>query len=427
MDHGPRSSFRCKLAICIAVDPWGTSQYGQTQIRGFPRHTPGVERLAVASVSMFLEVRRTEQGLELDLTGEWRALQLPQIDAALSAIDLANERRAQIRTQALTALDLSGAWRLHEFVRSARAAGVEVAFQGAPPDQLRLIDATLGNDAPAARKEDAELGIAPLTEIGLTEIGVQSVRFVRDLLAALAFLGRVGTTAWKAVTSLRRLRPISVARHVYDTGITAMPITALIAFLISVIIAYMSAQQLRRFGAEIFVVDLVTIGVLREMGVLLTSIIVAGRSGSAFAAEIGSMKLNEEVDALYAIGVDPYEALVLPRLLGLVIALPLLTIVADIIGLMGGALLCRFLLDMPISQYVNRVNEAVAPTTFWVGMIKAPVFALLIGMAGTYRGMQVRNSSRELGRLTTVAVVQSIFLVILADAVFAVLFMELDI
>jgi phospholipid/cholesterol/gamma-HCH transport system permease protein len=189
----------------------------------------------------------------------------------------------------------------------------------------------------------------------------------------------------------------------------------------------MSAQQLISFGATIFVVDLVTIGVLRELGVLLTAIIVAGRSGSAFSAEIGAMRLNEEVDALIATGVDPFEVLVLPRVLGLIIALPLLTVIADIIGLMGGALLCRFLLDMPLTQFVDRVNEAIAPTTFWVGIIKAPVFALAIALAGAYRGMQVRGSSRELGRLTTVAVVQSIFLVILADAVFAVLFLELDI
>jgi phospholipid/cholesterol/gamma-HCH transport system permease protein len=188
----------------------------------------------------------------------------------------------------------------------------------------------------------------------------------------------------------------------------------------------MSAQQLERFGAEIFVVDLVTIGVLRELGVLLTAIIVAGRSGSAFAAEIGAMRLNEEVDALHATGVEPIEVLVLPRIAGLVIALPLLTIIADGIGLLGGAILCHFLLDMPIAQYFARVDAAIAPTTFWAGLIKAPAFALLIAMAGTYRGMQVRSSSRELGRLTTVAVVQAIFLVILADALFAVLFMEID-
>jgi len=223
------------------------------------------------------------------------------------------------------------------------------------------------------------------------------------------------------------LRPTSIARHVYETGMTAIPIVALIAFLISVIIAYLSAQQLQNFGAEIFVVDLVTIGTLRELGVLLTAIIVAGRSGSAFAAEIGSMQLNEEVDALKAIGVEPYEVLVVPRVIGLVIALPLLTVIADAIGLTGGALLCKFLLDMPITQYLARANDSIASTTFWVGIVKAPVFAILIALAGTYRGMQVRDSSRELGRLTTMAVVQAIFFVILADALFAVLFMELDI
>jgi phospholipid/cholesterol/gamma-HCH transport system permease protein len=374
---------------------------------------------------MLVEVRRSEQGLEIDLTGEWRALELAQIDAALAGVDLANARRVSIGTKSLTALDLSGAWRLREFLQQARNSGAQVEFRGPPPDQLRLIDSTLKGEAPAPAKpvHEHEHSI----ELGLAEIGLYSVREWRDLMAALAFLGRVFATFGRAVTSFKRLRPISIARHIYDTGITAMPITALIAFLISVIIAYMSAQQLRRFGAEIFVVDLVTIGVLREMGVLLTSIIVAGRSGSAFAAELGSMQLNEEVDALYAIGVDPFEALVLPRLLGLMIALPLLTIVADIIGLMGGALLCRYLLDIPITQYLTRVNEAITPTTFWVGLMKAPVFAMLIGMAGAYRGMQVRDSSRELGRLTTVAVVQAIFLVILADALFAVLFMELGV
>jgi phospholipid/cholesterol/gamma-HCH transport system permease protein len=252
-------------------------------------------------------------------------------------------------------------------------------------------------------------------------------RTARPQENGVAFLGRVSVTAVRDARSRKSLRLASVTRHVYETGITAVPIVSLIAFLISVIIAYMSAQQLRGLGVDIYVVDLVTIGVLRELGVLLTSVIVAGRSGSAFAAEIGSMKLNEEVDALIATGVDPFEALVVPRVLGLVIALPLLTIIADLIGLTGGALLCRFLLDMPLTQYVHRVNEAISPTTFWVGLMKAPVFALLIALAGCYRGLEVRSSARELGRLVTVAVVQAIFFVILADALFAVFFMELNI
>jgi len=380
-----------------------------------------------------LEVQRSDQVLQLALTGEWRTLRFGEIDAALAALDLTSARRIEISTTRLQALDLSGAWRLSEFIKQAQAAGVEVAFKGTPPDQLRLVDQTLQGESPECTQHNLPIPLSPIAELeqpairSLTFLGRHAVLFARDLLRDLASLGRMSLTAARGVTSFRRLRPISIARHVYETGITAIPIVALIAFLISVIVAYMSAQQLRNFGAVVFVVDLVTIGVLRELGVLLTSIIVAGRSGSAFAAEIGSMKLNEEVDALYATGVDPFEALVLPRVLGLVIALPLLTILADIIGLTGGALLCRFLLDMPLTQYVTRVQESIQPTTFWVGVIKAPVFAVLIAMAGCYRGMQVRDSSRELGRLTTLAVVQAIFLVIFADALFAVLFLEMNI
>jgi phospholipid/cholesterol/gamma-HCH transport system permease protein len=192
------------------------------------------------------------------------------------------------------------------------------------------------------------------------------------------------------------------------------------------VIAYIGAQQLEQFGAEIFTVDLVTVGVLREMGVLLTAIIVAGRSGSAFAAELGVMQLNDEVDALKSIGMNPYEVLVLPRVIGLIIALPLLTILSDAMGLSGGALLCSWLLDINIPQFIARMQGSLAPTTFWAGLLKAPAFAFLIAMTGTYRGMQVRDSSRELGRLTTVAVVQSIFLVIFANAIFAIIYLKLD-
>ena len=168
------------------------------------------------------------------------------------------------------------------------------------------------------------------------------------------------------------------------------------------------------------------LGVLRELGVLLTAIMVAGRTGSAYAAELGVMKLNDEVDALESMGINPYEVLVLPRVLGLIVALPLLTIVADFMGLFGGAMLTRYLIDLPWPQFFTRLDEAIAPTTFWAGLVKAPVFGLLIGLTGTLRGLQVRESSRELGRLTTVAVVQSIFLVIFADALFAIFFLEID-
>jgi phospholipid/cholesterol/gamma-HCH transport system permease protein len=382
---------------------------------------------------MAVEVRRTAEGLELGLTGEWSALRLHPIAEQLGALELGSTRRVLIDTSGLTRLDLSAAWALRDFLRRARAAGAEVSFRGAPPDQLRVIDESLKDEhatAPAVAErgsvgpaEEAAAEARALTVV----VGRYTVGAGRDLMQWLAFFGRACVTFAAGIGRPRGLRPISVTRHVYDTGITATPIVALIAFLVSVILAYLSAQQLRGFGVDIYVVDLVTIGVLRELAVLLTAIIVAGRSGSSFAAELGSMKLNEEVDALIATGVDPFEVLVVPRVLGLIIALPLLTVVADLIGLTGGALLCRFLLDMPLTQYVNRVNEAIAPTTFWIGIIKAPVFALLIALAGCYHGMQVRGSARELGRLVTVAVVQAIFLVILADALFAVLFLKMNI
>jgi phospholipid/cholesterol/gamma-HCH transport system permease protein len=374
---------------------------------------------------MAVEVRRTAAGLQLDLTGEWGIGEVEADRAQLAAIDLGAVHEVKVSTHGVGSLELSGAWALREFLQRAHAAGVTVSFDGAPPAQLHLLDETLKE--PDAGTAPQPAAAASVEHRLLDDIGRNAVRAWHDLYDGLAFFGRSCVTFLAGFTSLRHLRPVSIARHVYDTGITAIPIVSLIAFLISVIIAYMSAQQLRGLGVDIYVVDLVTIGVLRELGVLLTSIIVAGRTASSFAAELGSMQLNEEVDALIATGVDPFEVLVVPRLLGLTIALPLLTVIADLVGLAGGALLCRYLLDMPLTQYLTRADEAISPTTFWVGIIKAPVFALLIGFAGCRHGLQVRGSARVLGHEVTVAVVQAIFLVILADALFAVFFLKLDI
>jgi phospholipid/cholesterol/gamma-HCH transport system permease protein len=371
---------------------------------------------------MFITARRSADQLNLELSGNWRATDAGSIEAELDAIDLTGARRAQLALGS-SSLDISGAWLLHDFLVRARSAGVEPRFEGEPPSALRLVERTYSGEIPAKVGDDEWLD----PERAVADIGRRTVRGWRSFLSGLDFAGRVCVSSLRALVSLRRLRPIAIARHVYDTGITAIPIVSLVGFLISVILAYMGAQELSKFGADIFVVDLVTVGVLRELGVLLTAIIVAGRSGSAFAAEIGAMQLNEEVDALHAIGVDPIEALVVPRIFALLLVLPLLTVAADVIGLVGGGLLCHELLDMPILQYLNRVQGAIADTTFWVGLIKAPVFAALIAGAGCACGMRVRGSSRELGRLTTMAVVVSIFSVIVADALFAVVFMKLDV
>jgi phospholipid/cholesterol/gamma-HCH transport system permease protein len=369
----------------------------------------------------FIESQQKDGTLEVALRGQWSAANIAAIREEWRGLDLRGVRMARIDGSA-AALDLAGAWQLGQFLEQLKSSGVQVEQQETLPHALEVVRDALQPEVaarPAALREEP---LANPVEI----IGRTTLERLDELRIGIAFVGKVTHTLGGALLHPRRLRPTSIVRHVYDTGITAIPIVALIAFLISVIIAYLSATQLRGYGADIYVVDLITIGVLRELGVLLTAIIVAGRTGSAFAAEIGSMKLNEEIDALNATGVDPVETLVLPRILGLVIAMPLLTFIADVIGLIGGGLLCHGLLDMPLQQYIGRANEAISSTTFWAGMFKAPVFAVLIAMAGTYRGLQVRGSSRQLGNQVTVAVVQANFLVLLADALFAVFYMKID-
>jgi phospholipid/cholesterol/gamma-HCH transport system permease protein len=370
---------------------------------------------------VYCNAQRQPDGLELTLHGHWQAAALPAIQQELTRVAPRGADRIKVLPGDAT-FDLSGAWLLHDYMAKAHAQ-----FAGTVPAALELVDRTLKADLSEPEVHDTVHSLWLDPAAAVEGLGRRTVHLWHDLEAPLDFLGRVSAATAHGATSIKRWRPISIARHVYDSGIAAIPIVALIGFLIAVILAYMGAQQLRKFGADIFVVDLVTVGVLRELGVLLTAIIVAGRSGSAYAAEIGAMQLNEEVDALSAIGVNPIEVLVVPRVIGLFIALPLLTVIADIIGLAGGALLCHFLLDMSITQFLNRANDAIASTTFWVGMMKAPVFALLISIAGTWCGLRVRGSSRQLGRYTTLAVVEAIFLVILADALFAVLFMKMDI
>lgn len=357
------------------------------------------------------------------LSGRWTVQRLNEIEQALHALPLTGVKQLQVDATALEHADLSAMWLLRLTLQHCEAEGISLNFTAGEPEHF----AFLSNLQTQTASEPEPETVQPWTEQLIAACGWHAVQLGQHAVGHLDHFGRIVLTHLRGWRHPHRLRTPSIVRHAYEAGIQALPIVAMIAFFVAVIIAYIGASQLRDFGAGIYTVDLITVGVLRELGVLLTAVIVAGRSGSAFAAEIGVMQLNDEVDALKSIGLDPIEVLVVPRVLGLIIALPLLTVVADAMGMAGGALLSNWLLGISIEQFINRVQEALAPTTFWVGLIKAPVFALLIGMIGTYRGMQVRNSSRELGRLTTTAVVESIFMVIFANAVFAVIFVELDI
>jgi phospholipid/cholesterol/gamma-HCH transport system permease protein len=366
---------------------------------------------------MYLESTQRDDARELRPLGRWQAESATALAAEVDAADVGGPR-VVLDAGGLEALDLTGAFFLRRLEQRLAAGGVPYEWRGARPEQLEFALSVIADTAPVPK---AESTMPPLGHLGRWWLGQW-----QEARGALEYLGRISVAFGRALREPRRFRVASIARHVYETGVQAIPIVALIAFLISVIVAYIGAQQLRQYGGEVFVVDLVTLAVLRELGVLLTAIIVAGRSGSAFAAEIGVMRLNDEVDALRAIGLNAVEVLVLPRVIGLVIALPLLTVIADAMGLAGGAVLSWLVLDIPFNQFLQRMQEAIMPTTFWAGLLKAPVFAFVIAAIGTYRGMQVRESSRELGRLTTVAVVQAIFMVLLLDAVFAVVYWRID-
>jgi len=357
----------------------------------------------------------------LTLAGDCAMLDAPALERALGQLRGAAPAGLEVDFERSGTFDIGPAWLLRRALHVLGASGTQVRYRGQPPGHFAYFDELLGRDA-GRFPEPAKLTLSQR----FTAFGHAVADRVDGWYEELVYGGQLLTSAANAWRSVRRLRIPSIVRHMHETGVQAIPVVAVIAFLISVISAYIGAQQLRPFGAEIFTVDLVTIGVLRELGVLLTAIMVAGRTGSAYAAELGVMKLNDEVDALESMGLNPYEVLVLPRVVALVLVLPLLTVVANAMGIAGGALLTNYLLDLPWQQFVSRLDSAIADTTLWAGLVKAPVFGLLIGLTGTMRGLQVRESSRELGRLTTVAVVQSIFLVIFADALFAIYFLEID-
>ncbi len=282
-------------------------------------------------------------------------------------------------------------------------------------DLIEAIDSRVSTDG----------GQVPVVDKQRVRHGLESLG--RAAASGLQDIGFVATTVLQGITRPSALAFRETVRQVYQTGVQAIPIVCLISFLMGVVIAYQGATQLSKFGADVFVADLVTISILREMGVIMAAIMVAGRSGSAFAASLGVMKLNEELDALRVMGLNPNQVLVAPRVLGLIIALPLLTGFANLSGLAGGLFLSTAVLDISMVQFIDRAAASADLTTLFVGLVKAPVFAFLIGAVSTLRGLQVDSSAEQLGRLTTIAVVQSITLVVAADAVFTFVFVRLGI
>ena len=350
--------------------------------------------------------------------GRWTGEGAAALDDRLHGLDPKGYRRIRFDLGALEALDTVGAWLLSRTGAEMRGRGLEVELANVPGQIAPLMQRVADIGAPAVPEQRRPLRLLQRVErIGAGTVG--ALRLGYDLLG---FFGLVSLRLGRVLMRPWRLRLTSTVRHLEETGLNALPIVGLISLLIGLVLAYQGVDQLRPFGAEVYMVNLVGVATLREMGILLTAIVVAGRSGSAFTAEIGTMKVNEEVDALSTLGLDAIEVLVLPRMIALIITLPLLTFFADIMALLGGALGGLLIIGMTIPQYLEQLSAAVTPTMFWVGMVKAPVFAFVIAMVGCFEGLRVTGSAESVGRLTTKSVVESIFLVIVLDALFSILF-----
>ncbi|PWG02246.1 MlaE family lipid ABC transporter permease subunit [Sphingosinicella humi] len=333
------------------------------------------------------------------------------------------ERLEEVRAERLVAdvsqverMDTVGAWLIHRLVRDQ---GAEVV--GADEDQTLLLQQVAASDKQVKMRPDRT---PPLYRV-LGQVGESTTIALQSLLGLLAFFGGLLIATWNIIRHPTRFRFNAVVQRFEVVGVHALGIIGLMSFLVGIVIAQQGAVQLRQFGAEVFTINLIGRLTFRELGVLMTAIMVAGRSGSAFAAQLGSMKLAEEVDAMRTIGVSPMEALVFPRVLATVLLMPLLGFYASIVAIIGGGLLCWISLDIPPVTYVQRIREVVPLTDVLSGLIKAPVFGLIIAMAGCFQGLQVEGNAEEVGLRTTTAVVQGIFLVIVLDAFFAVFFTEI--
>ena len=370
--------------------------------------------MTAAAPCPYFEVETAPELQTISLKRDWTFENVPALEEALTHVDPGSADSDLFRCGGLENIDIAGAWVLYRRSETLREDGVETDFKGFKAAHFKFLE-QIQRTAEAEPEDRSEGGTPPALTAGIQQLGRSLTRWIDDI-------GAISTAIFEGVRRPGALALRETLRQLQISGLQAMPVVALISFLMGLVMAYQGALQLKQFGATVFVVDLVAISVLREMGVVMAAIMVAGRSGSAFAASLGVMNLNQETDALRVMGLNPNRILIAPRVLALVIALPLLTVVANIAGLAGGWLVCATLLDMSSSLFLQRLTDATELSTLLVGLSKAPVFALLIGAVATLRGMQVESSAEELGRMTTVAVVQSIFLIVLADGIFTVIF-----
>lgn len=366
------------------------------------------------SADFTLEQREGESATTLVLEGPLRVYSIGELDPRLDAVD---QDFKKIDVSGVTDIDTSGAWLVW---RHSEERGAEIA--GASEKMTRLIKAV----STIKEQEGAEFPVepGPLSRM-LEDIGIIVTDWGKGFVQIVGFLGAVLISFGDVIRHPSRFRLKALVHQMQLVGVNSLGIIGLMSFLIGIVIAQQGAVQLRQFGAEIYTINLTGRLAVRELGILMTAIMVAGRSGSAFAAQIGTMRLTEEVDAMRTIGVSPMEALVVPRILAAMLMMPLLGFYSAVISIIGGAAISAVALGIPFFTFLTRIQEVVPIYDLWVGLIKAPVFGLIVALAGCYHGMQVKSNAEEVGLRTTQAVVTAIFTVIVLDAFFAVFFTEL--
>lgn len=359
---------------------------------------------------------------ELTLSGYWTARGIGSIQHEIAAVDLTGVTSVTLDGAGIEALDTAGAWLIQSLLTQLRDSGVVATLRGLRARFDALL-AVVAQQAEGHRAEDAPP--PPRRPTAYARLGARTEALVTDAQALLTFVGESAVALAGCVAQPERFRWRTILYNIRLAGVDALPIVSLLSFMLGVVVAYQGADQLRHYGANIFVVDLVGLSMLREFAPLITAIIVAGRSGSAYAAQIGTMQVTEEIDAMRTLGIAPLEQLVLPKFLALVVALPLLTAFADFLGVLGGMVMARAQLDVGFNEFLERLVKAVSITDFTIGLGKAPVFAAIIALVGCFQGFRTRGGADSVGRQTTRAVVQSIVLVISADGLFSVAFSAL--
>ncbi|WP_151987886.1 ABC transporter permease [Rhizobium sp. EC-SD404] len=371
-----------------------------------------------------LDIRDEADGtVRLAMSDDWRHHGVKEVNAALTEFHEKTDARAVIvDMSAVTQIDTAGAWLVRRLQAQMRAKRIGFSVEGADETEKALLVAVPEELHDGRTPKEA----VPLFERLFTPTGKIVYAVFDDIVAALFILGSAVRGAQEKLEKNAPVSPAAIVSQIDHMGVRAVPIIALMSFLIGAIIAQQGAFQLRYFGAELFVVDLVGILQLREIGVLLTAIMIAGRSGSAITAEIGSMKMREEVDALKVMGLNPIGVLIFPRLVALTIALPLLTVIANFSALFGAGVVAWSYSGITPDTFLARLQEAADVSTLIAGMIKAPFMALIIGIVASVEGMKVGGSAESLGRHVTAAVVKAIFVVILVDGLFAIFYAAID-